>query len=112
MSASLAESAAVLVADLRRDARNAARRNKPTMWAYFHGVANRLEGLLAEADDAECEKRLRAIIYSAELLAPESTTSDAARMWAEAIYARRLLRSHGLRVARPSLEWLHLRAAG
>lgn len=99
-----------ITADLRRQAANAARRNKPTMWAYFVDVeaglrvwfsgTPRTDGAIAGAALALSQKAVR--------LCPDLPPADAARLWALGVYAKRVLRAWGV-TERVSLEWLHRR---
>lgn len=96
-------------AELDRQSQNAARRNKPTMWAYYGDMARWLRSLEA-TDQGDLVAMLRscAVVESDDFMV---TPARAARLWAQGVYARRILAAAGIRVARPSLAWLRERAA-
>lgn len=98
----------LVLADLHRQATNAARRNKPTMWAYYLGMAHSLRILYAGIafTDATYAQTAREINDRAVALCPKAAPPDAARLWALGVYARRIYH-----VGRPpSLDWLRARA--
>lgn len=101
-----------VVAELIGKARNAAARNKPTMWAYYLDAA---EGLMDAFDTAERTDEDFVVValslsLRAELAAPNLNAIPAARLWALGTYARRIMRLAGLRHPAPSLAWLRERA--
>lgn len=98
-----------LAVELRRRSRNAARRNKPTMWAYYAAMADWLETLDRHDDEA-----MLVILRGYASVDPIEMTVEplnAGRRWAQGVYARRVLRALGEPVAKPSLAWLRERAA-
>lgn len=102
------------VAELRRQAKNAAMRNKPTMWAYYNdiveGLTDWFDGIVRAENDYAFT--LAAISHSAITKCPNLADShDAARLWAMGVYARRILRAAGYRTPRTSLAWLRERVA-
>jgi hypothetical protein len=115
-----------LVADLRAKATNAARQNKPTMWAYYERMAERLEAHFAEAA-AEARsapgasgKRVAdggvagvalAIVQSADERCCTLPRDAAADLWAISVYCNRILRKWtGEAIRGRSLKWLRARA--
>lgn len=102
------------IAELRRQAANAARRNKPTMWAYYLDIAESLTHWFAgvERSDEEYVDTLVALDGHVRFNAPlYPRPNDAARAWALGVYARRILRATGYRTIGVSLDWLHERAS-
>ncbi len=103
-----------LIADLRRRAANAARRNKPTMWAYYLDTAQGLEDWFADVDrnDGAYAGAALALSESAERACPNLEPLAAARLWARGVYARRILATWGAGTgSRVSLRWLRERVA-
>lgn len=103
----------VLLSDLVAKARNAALRNKPTMWAYYLDAA---EGLMDWFGEVERTERARAAALAlsehAQTACPNLNAPEAARLWARGVYARRILASWGAGSGpRVSLDWLRKRAA-
>lgn len=101
------------IAECLDKARNAALRNKPTMWAYYLDMADGLIDWFADVkrDDGAFAGAALVLSERAEEQAPTANHGDAARMWALGIYARRILRAWGVPYhRRPSLAWLHRRA--
>lgn len=124
-----------VVRGLRANARNAAKRNKPTMWAYYERMAERLE---AHFSTCVAETRTRliikpkqesrvadggiagvalAIVQSADERCPHVPRDEAADLWALSVYANRILRAWTKgseptypRADRRSLRWLRERA--
>lgn len=100
-----------LLQELERQAGNAARRNKPTMWAYYLSMVDGLREWFDDVEETGEAYRAAALALSdrAERECPRLPPGEAARLWALGIYARRLL-PPGSR-GRVSLAWLR-RAAG
>lgn len=96
------------IADLRRQALNAAARNKPTMWAYLSDCADGLDAWLIEPTDDEALFACLGICERATLIcgASDIRPTEAARIWALSVYARRILRASGQPAPRASLAWL------
>jgi hypothetical protein len=102
-----------LLVELDDKARNAAHRNKPTMWAYYEELGKVIAGWFegyGRTDDEYAEAAL-ALSGHASAVAPKLPPADAARAWAAGIYARRIARAGGWRCAQPSLAWLRERVA-
>jgi hypothetical protein len=103
-----------VLTDLDRRARNAARRNKPTMWAYFVEVREQLVDWFEARVEAWTDDEVASAAYQLHLIAaaacPNLLPGPAARLWAASVYARRILGAGGL-APRASLEWLRQRAA-
>jgi hypothetical protein len=93
--------------ELARLSRNAAYRNKPTMWAYYDAMATWCRGLL-KAENPERLLRHYAHIEPVDL---DQAPFYVADRWAKGVYARRILAAAGIRVPRPSLDWLRDRVA-
>lgn len=103
----------MVVAELRGKAANAARRNKPTMWAYYLDAAVGLEDWFFDVkrtDGAYAGAALALTDHAAVACPNLSNPIDASRLWARGIYARRILRAWGVGAPRVSLTWLHDRA--
>lgn len=98
-----------LIDELRAKAANAARRCKPTMWAYYSDCADQLSTWfdLAERTDEAYLNAAIALSESAKMAAPNLQPIEAARLWAQGIYARRIAGD----TSRASLTWLRERAA-
>lgn len=102
---------------LRQSAANAARRNKPVMWAYYLEMEAELRRHFAgvERTDGSYAGVALATSQLAEREAPILASLDpshAARWWAVGVYCRRILRAWGVSDGhRPSLAWLHDQAA-
>lgn len=105
-----------IVADLREKERNAARRNKPTMWAYYGDMADELERQFADVSHSDGGYAGAALALSqrAERLCPDLPRVEAARLWALGVYCRRILGAwtpgEPLAGYRPGLGWLRQRA--
>lgn len=98
--------------DLHAKAANSARRNKPTMWAYYLGM---VAGLTEWFDDVERTDggfagAALALSQRAERECPTLPATEAARLWALSVYARRILRAWGAGCPPVSLDWLRERA--
>lgn len=116
-----------IVAHLRGQARNAARRGKPTMWAYYERMAERLEAHFAEAvaevrSSQASPDSLRmldggiagvalAIVQIADGRCSGLPRDAAADLWALSVYCARILAvwTPGPQPRR-SLRWLRERA--
>ena len=105
-----------IVASLDEKAVNAARRNKPTMWAYYGDMADWLRdyfgSCLSHTDGGYAGAAL-ALVQRAEDECPTLPRGEAAALWARSVYCRRILNAwtpppHD----RPSLQWLRDRVAG
>lgn len=115
-----------LVAYCRSAARRSAGRCKPTMWAYYERMAERLEAHFAEsAAVVRAEKGGRharrvadggiagvalAIVQSADERCAELPRDAAADLWALSVYCRMILGRWSGPQPRRSLEWLRRRA--
>lgn len=114
-----------IIEHLRGQARNAAQRNKPTMWAYYERMAERLEAHFAEAAamarsqpspqgrrvaDGGVAGVALAIVQSADERCGELPRDAAADHWALSVYCQRILAKWGRPVRRRSLAWLRARA--
>lgn len=105
-----------IVADLEEKSRNAATRNKPTMWAYYGDMADELRdyfGTCHHQTDGGYAGAALALVMRAEEECPTLPRGSAAHLWALSVYCRRILNAwtpapH----ARPSLQWLRDRAGG
>jgi len=104
----LRRSTALLLVELTDEAANAARRNKPTMWAYYLQMIDALEPL-EHLPELELLGRLRAISRDAVVRCPALPPVEAAHAWALGIYARRIMQRAGYSTERVSLKWLHRR---
>lgn len=111
---------------LRSQAVNAAKRNKPTMWAYYTRMEARLRAWFsASMDAAEGAKgstglsvldggiagAALALVQKADRECPHLPNDEAADLWAMGTYANRILRAWGAgSPSRRSLAWLRARA--
>lgn len=103
-----------LVGELRAKADNAARRNKPTMWAYYLDAAAGLADWFADVDRTDGAYAGAALALSKHAVAacPHLGPVPAARLWARGVYARRILAAWGSGSGpRASLAWLRERVA-
>lgn len=103
-----------LIDELRAKAANAARRNKPTMWAYYLDCADGLAQWFGDVERTDPAYALAALALSdsAQSACPNLQPMEAARLWARGIYARRILSSSGFRAdRRVDLRWLRERVA-
>lgn len=89
-----------------RASRNAAQRNKPTMWAYHLKMARHLKALRS-GTPAQVERRVRNTERINRETAPTSPPELAATLWALSIYLRLALDIKS--APRGSLDWLHTR---
>lgn len=100
-----------IVNELERQAKNAALRNKPTMWAYYTRMVELIRQELDAESDGGIAGQALAISQRAEALCGNLPPSDAADLWALGIYCRRILKAwcpdHPYKV---SLNWLRERA--
>lgn len=97
--------------ELRNKAVNAALRNKPTMWAYYIDMEEQLATWfsgLKHADGAFAGAAL-ALSQRAVEQCPKLPPSEAARLWAMSVYARRILSAWTGRREKVSLNWLRNR---
>jgi hypothetical protein len=105
-----------IVADLREKERNAARRAKPTMWAYYGGMADDLEAYFSDVtlSDGGFAGAALALSQKAERKCPDLPRLEAAHLWALSVYCRRILSAwtpgEPLAGYRPGLGWLRERA--
>jgi hypothetical protein len=102
-----------ILAELETKAQNAARRNKPTMWAHYLDMHTGLVEWFSDValDDGGYAGAALALSSRAELNCPELPPTEAARLWSLGVYARRILAAWGAGIGgRPSLSWLHDRA--
>lgn len=113
-----------IVAACRAKARASARANKPTMWAYYERMAERLEAHFAEAVAATRAAKGQdrrvvdggiagvalAIVQSADERCAELPRDAAADLWALSVYCNRILGEWVEPVKRRSLDWLRARA--
>ncbi len=102
-----------------RESENAARRNKPTMWAYHLAVANGLRAWFESVEPAAAEDgkgqggfagAALALIEKADHECPRLPPAEAAHLWALRVYAYRIVRAWGVGAPRASLVWLRERA--
>ena len=103
-----------IVAELHAKAKNAAERNKPTMWAYYLDAAFGLEDWFSDVDRTDSAYAGAALSLSehAQTACPNLNANDAARLWARGVYARRVLAAWGAGTGpRASLRWLRERVA-
>jgi hypothetical protein len=105
-----------IVADLDRKARNAALRNKPTMWAYYGEMADWLRdyfGTCRSQCDGGYAGAAAALVERAEDECPTLPRTEAAALWARSVYCRRILNAWwpGVERYRSSLQWLRDRVA-
>lgn len=110
-----------IMADLTAKQANAARRNKPTMWAYFYEMRLSLGDWFStvDAEDGSYAGAALTLSQQAERQCADLSPGEAARLWALGIYARRILsawfdkellaKGEGASY-RVSLSWLHERA--
>lgn len=98
-----------LIASLESQAANAARRNKPTMWAYYLRMADALRHELDADSDGGVAGQALAISQRAEEQCKTLPPSQAADLWAIGIYCRRILRAWCPTPYRVSLNWLRAR---
>ena len=113
------------LARLEAQAANAARRNKPTMWAYYARMRDELRREFGPTVARTCRARginrrfhdsgiagvALAICQRADAQCPLLPRDAAADLWALSVYASRILRSWGAGPApRRSLAWLRERA--
>lgn len=98
-----------IVALLDEKAANAARRCKPTMWAYYGEMADWLREYFADVSltDAGYAGAALALVQRADDECPTLPRGQAAELWARSVYCRRILNAwtpppHD----RPSLQWL------
>jgi hypothetical protein len=100
------------VAELGRQAVNAAARNKPTMWAYLSSAQEDLRewfGFVEQSNEAYADE-LASLIRRAQVICPMlEDPIEAARAWTMAAYARRILRAAGYPAPQGSLAWLRQR---
>jgi hypothetical protein len=96
---------------LAAQAANAARRNKPTMWAYYERMRELIERELDADSDGGVAGQALALSQRAEEQCARLPPTEAADLWALGIYCRRILKAwrpgHTYRV---SLKWLRARA--
>jgi hypothetical protein len=95
--------------ELRAKARNAAARNKPTMWGYLCDVSDALREYFADVErtDGSYAGAAQALVEQAQERCPVLDPLPAARLWARSVYARRILRAWTKTAApRASLAWL------
>lgn len=95
-----------LIAENEAKAVNAARRNKPTMWAYHLRMATLLRQELDADSDGGVAGQALAISQRAESRCAELPPDDAADLWALGVYCRRILKAWCPRPYRVSLQWL------
>ena len=91
-----------LIGDLRLRADNAARRGKPTMWAYYRRMATGVSGAFGRA----LEQNEEAIVNRAQwieqearrmcLISQDASDGDKAYWYALSVYARRIMRRTGI----------------
>lgn len=106
-----------IISELEEKARNAARRNKPTMWAYYGEMADGLREYFADVInhcDGGFAGAALALTQRAEDECATLPRAEAARLWGLSVYARRILRAWtpGMAMDRVSLQWLRDRAEG
>jgi hypothetical protein len=113
---------------LRADAKRSARMAKPTMWAYYERMAERVEAHLeyaaAEVRDARARGvrglELRsidggiagialAVMQQADDRCPSLPRDAAADLWALSVYMSRIHKAWGVGQYRRSLAWLRNR---
>jgi hypothetical protein len=100
---------AEIMSSLDSQARNAIRRGKPTMWAYFVETREGLRSYFAHVTptDGGYAGAALALSQRAESRCPTLPVHEAARLWALSVYARRILASWGVGTGgRVSLQWL------
>lgn len=102
-----------------RQSENAARRNKPVIWAYHLAVARRLRAWFESVEPAAPEDRVGqggfagaalALVQKAERECPRLPADEAAILWALGTYASRICAAWDVSVGRRSLHWLRERA--
>lgn len=103
-----------IVAALDSKAANAARRNKPTMWAYYGDMADWLRdyfGTCLSQCDGGYAGAAAALVERAEDECPTLPRAEAAVLWARSVYCRRILNAWtpGIERTRGSLQWLRNR---
>jgi hypothetical protein len=104
-----------LVRELDLKAQNAARRAKPTMWAYYSEMAQALRDAFENVPQTDGSYAGAALAISQNCVREvENLQLDAGRAaecWALGIYARRILAAWGAGNGGPvSLGWLRKRA--
>ena len=101
-----------ILADLKAKQANAARRNKPTMWAYFLSMRRGLKRWFTARTDGGLAGQALALVQRAhqECSDAECPPTVAAHWWAMGTYAARILRAWDVRSPRRSLSWLRARA--
>lgn len=112
------------LARLEAQAANAARRNKPTMWAYYGRMieslrrefgptvarTHRSRGRWRRINDGGIAGVALAICQQADSECPSLPRDAAADLWALSVYAARVLRAWGAGPGpRRSLAWLRTR---
>lgn len=104
-----------IVSSLDEKAINAARRNKPTMWAYYGDMADWLRAYFSEAeeDDGSYAAFAAVLVERAEAECPSLSRAEAAVLWARSVYCRRILNAWwpGVERYRSSLQWLRDRVS-
>ncbi|MGH2362415.1 MAG: hypothetical protein ACRDGM_17975 [bacterium] len=99
--------------ELLAKALNAARRNKPLMWAYYEDCYLRVESLLRDRTVWSDEGYLGRLLDEhslAESIYCHTDSFTCAKRHAYTVYAARILRLAGYRSKRASLAWLRRRA--
>lgn len=104
-----------IVSALDEKSRNAALRNKPTMWAYYGDMADWMRtyfGSCQYQSDGGYAGAALALVQRAEQECPTLPRPEAAVLWARSVYCRRILRAWtpGQPLDRTSLQWLRDRA--
>lgn len=112
------------LARLEAQASNAARRNKPTMWAYYGRMIEslrrefgptvartaRARGKRRRINDGGIAGVALALCQQADSECPMLPRDQAAELWAVSVYAARVLRAWGAGMPpRRSLAWLRKR---
>lgn len=97
-------------AELLAKADNAARRKKPTMWAYYLRMAEHIAQTYRDAmtinEDAvvRCARRVEQQARRMCLMSEDATYGDKALWYAYSVYARRIMKYAGF----PSRGWVSL----
>jgi len=100
------------------ESENAARRNKPVMWAYHLAVAHALRAWFADVAPCAVEDRVAqggfagaalALVQKADAECPTLPPTEAAHLWALRVYASRICRAWDVDPPQASLNWLRRR---
>lgn len=82
------------------------------MWAYYERMVERLESWFSDVapGDGSFAGAALALVQKAEELCPTLPRDQAADLWAQGVYAQRILSAWAPSTQRRSLAWMRLRA--